>query len=361
MSDPQKQGSDKPKPRKIVNLSRHIYENERIHAEATGELSSLLMDLTLACRQIQAQTRSAGLLEVLGVTGDENVHGEQVKKLDEIADRILFNAMDHGGHLCAMASEENEEVLTIPSYYEKGKYVLLFDPLDGSSNIDANVSVGTIFSIHKRVTEGGDGTLEDMLQKGSEQICAGYVIYGSSTLLVYTTGQGVHGFTLDPTVGEFLLTHENLRTPERGRIYSVNGGNFRYWDQGTKTYLRWLKEEDKETGRPYSSRYIGSLVADFHRNLLYGGIFLYPADGKSERNKRGKLRLLYEAAPLAMIIEQAGGAATDGRQRILDIQPTELHQRTPLVIGCKVDVEEYGQFFRGERTWEGFAEGESEP
>lgn len=338
---------------KIVNLSRHIYETQRAFPGASGELSDLLMDLALACKQIQAKTRKAGLLEVLGVTEQSNVHGEQVKKLDAIADDIIFRAMDHGGHLCAMASEENEEVLKIPKVYEKGKYVLLFDPLDGSSNIDANVSVGTIFSIHRRVTSGVDGTLEDCLQRGSKQVCAGYVVYGSSTMFIYTTGQGVHGFTYDPSVGEFLLSHEDIQIPDEGKIYSVNGGNRPFWDEKVVAYFDHIKTLDPETRRPYSSRYIGSLVADFHRNLLYGGIFLYPEDSKSERNKNGKLRLLYEAAPLAMIVEQAGGKASTGKDRILDIQPNELHQRVPLIIGSKKEVELYEEFYQGKRTYEG--------
>ncbi len=343
-------GSTGSRPHKIVNLSRHIYETQGEHPEASGKLSALLMDLVLACKQIQATTRRAGLLEILGVTGRANVHGEEVKKLDELADRILYQAMDHGGHLCAMASEEAEDVLTIPQHYAKGKYVLLYDPLDGSSNIDANVSVGTIFSVYRRRSESGDGTLDDLLRPGTEQVCAGYVIYGSASVLVYTTGQGVHGFTFDPSVGEFLLTHEDMRCPTKGKIYSVNEGNDAYWDEGTRNYLKFLKTPDKASDRPYSSRYIGSLVADFHRNLLYGGIFLYPADNKSERNKKGKLRLLYEASPLAWIAEQAGGMASNGRERILDLVPTELHERTPLVIGSRQDVLCYEEFFQGKRT-----------
>jgi fructose-1,6-bisphosphatase I len=335
---------------KIINLSRHIYESQRQAKGATGQLSDLLMDLALACKHIQAKTRKAGLLEVLGATDQSNVHGETVKKLDMIADEIIFRSMDHGGHLCAMASEENEDLLTIPHHYDKGHYVMLFDPLDGSSNIDANVSVGTIFSIHRRVTpEGEDGTLEDCLQPGYKQVCAGYVIYGSSTVFVYTTGHGVHGFTYDPSVGEFLLSHPSIRIPETGSIYSANDGNWDYWDKSVQRYIRYITDAAPEDGRPYSSRYIGSLVADFHRNLLYGGVFLYPADSKSERNKFGKLRLLYEASPLAFIVEQAGGKATTGKERILDIIPTELHQRVPLVIGSTKEVELYEEFVSGKR------------
>ncbi len=337
-------------PKKIVNLSRHIYETQRDVPGATGEFSDMLMDLTLACKLIQAKTRKAGLLEVLGATDVTNVQGETVKKLDAIADEIIYNAMDHGGHLCAMASEENEEVLSIPHHYETGRYVLLFDPLDGSSNIDANVSVGTIFSIHRRKSpDGTDGTLEDCLQAGTEQVCAGYVIYGSSTVFVYSTGHGVHGFTYDPSVGEFMLSHPDMKIPEKGAIYSVNDGNWAYWDEHVRKYLRYITEAKPESGRPYSSRYIGSLVADFHRNLLYGGIFLYPADTKSKRNENGKLRLLYEAAPLAYLVEQAGGKASTGTERIMEIEPTELHQRVPLIIGSKKEVELYEEFARGDR------------
>jgi fructose-1,6-bisphosphatase I len=252
--------------------------------------------------------------------------------------------MDHGGHLCVMASEENEDVLHIPDDYPKGKYVLLFDPLDGSSNIDANVTIGTIFSIYRRVSNSGKGTLADCTQPGYKQIAAGYVVYGSSTMLLYTTGDGVHGFTLDPSIGEFLLSHENIRVPKRGRIYSVNEGNYRYWDDGVKKYIKYLQEENKETGRPYSGRYIGSMVADIHRTLLYGGIFLYPGDS---RYPHGKLRLMYEANPMSFIMEQAGGAATDGSRRILDVIPETLHQKTPLFIGSEEDVTLCNKFLNG--------------
>ncbi len=330
---------------KGMSIQGHIVEQERKHPNASGSLTGLLMDLTYAAKVISREVNKAGLVDVLGMTGDKNVHGEEVKKLDEYANDKIFNAMDHGGHLCIMASEEMEEAVPIPDYYPKGKYVLLFDPLDGSSNIDANVSIGTIFSIHRKISDGNDGKLEDCLQKGSIQVAAGYLIYGSSTMLVYTTGQGVNGFTLDPSVGEFLLSHQDIRIPERGRIYSANEGNAKFWDAGSKRYVEYLKEKDAETGRPYSLRYIGSLVADFHRNLLYGGIFLYPADLKDPSKPKGKLRLLYEASPLAFIVEQAGGLATTGDEDILDIQPEELHQKVPLIIGSKTDVLEYKSFY----------------
>ncbi|MEW6061333.1 MAG: class 1 fructose-bisphosphatase [Bacteroidota bacterium] len=320
---------------KIVTLERHIIEMERQHPGATGHFSNLLRDLSLAVKIIWREVSKAGLVNILGTAGRQNVSGDTVKKLDVFADETIFKAMDHGGHLCVMASEEHETIIPIPDQYPKGKYVLIYDPLDGSGNIDANVSIGTIFSIYRRVSKSGNGTLDDVLQPGYKQIAAGYVVFGSSTMLVYTTGDGVHGFTLDPSIGEFLLSHEDIKIPKRGKIYSVNEGNYKWWDNGVKKYIKYLQEEDKATSRPYSSRYIGSLVADFHRNLLYGGIFLYPGDA---RNKQGKLRLMYEGNPLAFICEQAGGRAIDGTKRILDVVPTALHQRTPLFIGSEEDV-----------------------
>jgi fructose-1,6-bisphosphatase I len=284
----------------------------------------------------------AGLVNILGKAGDVNVQGEEQMKLDVFADRTVFRVLDHTGHLCVMASEENDSVLHIPEQYPCGKYVLNYDPLDGSSNIDANVSIGTIFSILRRVTPGdGRGTEADCMQLGAKQVCAGYVMYGSSTMLVYTTGQGVHGFTLDPSVGEFLLSHDNIRIPSRGKIYSINEGNSHLWDEPTRRYIEYLKTPDKASGRPYSSRYIGSMVCDIHRTLVYGGIFMYPAD---QKNPRGKLRLLYEANPMAFIVEQAGGYASTGRERILDTIPRSLHDRTPLIIGSTEDVKQYESF-----------------
>jgi fructose-1,6-bisphosphatase I len=267
-----------------------------------------------------------------------------VMKLDAYANYIMKEYLGHTAELCAMASEEDPEIYHTPPEFPKGKYVLAMDPLDGSSNIDANVSIGTIFSIHEKISPGEDGTLEDFLQPGRRQVAAGYILYGSSTMLVYTTGEGVHGFTLDPGIGEFLLSHPDIRTPNRGKILSANMGNYNRWLEGTKKYVNYLHEDDKATGRPYSSRYIGSLVSDFHRNLLYGGIFLYPADKK---NPNGKLRLLYEASPLSLIAEKAGGLGSTGTERILDMQPKELHQRVPLVIGSREDVEKAEEFIRG--------------
>jgi len=321
---------------KVVTVSRYIMERERDFPHASGEFSNLLSDILLAGKLIHRQVTRAGLLDILGKTGEVNVQGEEVAKLDEFANRTILQALDHTGYLCVMASEENEDVLSIPPEYPIGKYVLNFDPLDGSSNIDANVSVGTIFSIHRRVSPGeGPGSAGDCMQVGRKQIGAGYLVYGSSTMLVYSTGQGVHGFTYDPSVGEFLMSYEDIRIPKRGSIYSINEGYSDLWDEGTVRYVASLKK------RPYKSRYIGSLVADFHRTLLYGGIFLYPTDKK---HPNGKLRLLYEASPLAFIAEQAGGMALDGKQRILDVEPKSLHQRTALVIGSEEDVKEYLSF-----------------
>jgi len=335
-----------PQQQKVINIERHIIEGERAHPGATGHFSGLLRDLTLAFKVIWREVSKAGLVDILGATGRENISGDEVKKLDVFADDVIYRAMDHGGHLCVMASEENEDVLHIPDQYPTGRYALLYDPLDGSSNIDANVNIGTIFSIYRRVTPSGKGRLEDCLQVGYKQVAAGYVIYGSSTMLVYSTGDGVHGFTLDPSIGEFLLSHENILIPKRGKIYSTNEGNSQRWDEGMKKYIHYLHEEDKATNRPYSQRYIGSMVADIHRTLLYGGIFMYPGDKK---NPDGKLRLMYECNPMAYIIEHAGGRASNGKQRILDIKPTALHQHTPFFIGSEEDVAIAEEFVQGKR------------
>jgi fructose-1,6-bisphosphatase I len=293
----------------VVTLHRFIIEEERRHPEATGDFTSILYDIAFAATLISRAVNKAGLIDILGATGDENVHGERVQKLDEYANKVIFDSLDHGGHLCLMASEESEQPIPIPEQFPKGDYVLLYDPLDGSSNIDANVSIGTIFSVHRRRDmQAGDGALSDLLQPGVDQVAAGYVLYGSSTMLVYTTGAGVHGFTLDNSIGAFLLSHPRIEIPDPGkRIYSVN--------------------------EAYS---IGSLVADFHRTLLYGGLFMYPADAESPK---GKLRLQYEVSPLSMVCEQAGGAATDGQNRILDVVPSELHERVPCYMGNKEYVE----------------------
>jgi fructose-1,6-bisphosphatase I len=321
----------------MMTLGRHIDEGERKHPGATGDFSGLLSDLAIAVKLIWREVSKAGLMDILGTTNRHNLSGDEVKKLDEFADETIYKAMNHGGHLCVMASEESNGLMEIPPHHPIGKYVLIYDPLDGSSNIDANVSIGSIFGIYRRVTTSGPGTLEDLLQPGYKQVAAAYVIYGSSTIFVYCTGNGVHGFTLDPSVGEFLLSHENMRIPKRGRTYSVNEGNYLRWDDNVRKYIDSLKQDDKSSGRPYSSRYIGSLVADFHRNMLYGGIFMYPKD---TTHPEGKMRLLYESSPLAFIVEHAGGRASDGCRRILDIVPKSLHQSAAIFIGSEEDVKE---------------------
>lgn len=330
---------------RLTTIERHILEEQRHYPEATGVLTNLLYDLALAGKIIASHTTRAGLVEILGGTGDVNVQGEEVMKLDRLADRTIYRLNDHTGRLAIMASEEHPDPLPIPDKYPVGKYVLLYDPLDGSSNIDYNISIGTIFAIYRRKSAGGPGTLEDCLQPGRNLVVAGYLIYGSSTMLVYTTGQGVHGFTLDPAVGEFLLSHHNIRIPDKPRFYSVNQGNEKYWSEGVRRFTHALQGRDGSE-QELSLRYNGSLVADFHRILLAGGIFYYPADRKDPSKPHGKLRLLYEAAPLAFIAEQAGGYASDGTQNILDIQPTSLHQRTPLFIGNRELVKKAEAFIQ---------------
>ena len=329
----------------LVTIERHIIEAEREFPEATGAFSSILYDLAFSAKMIAREVRRAGLADILGYTGEVNVQGEEVRKLDEFANEVIFKALDHTGHLCGMASEEVEDFIPIPNKFPTGNYCVLFDPLDGSSNIDANVSVGTIFSVHRKVSDHERGCVEDCLQPGLKQVAAGYIVYGSSTMLVYTTGNGVHGFTLEPSIGEFLLSHPNIKIPNPGqRIYSVNEGNYGVWSEEQRRLVDHLKGADGENPKPFSARYIGSLVADFHRNLLYGGMFMYPADAKCPQ---GKLRLLYEAAPLAMIAEHAGGRASTGEGRIMDIVPTSLHERTPLYIGTSEYVELAERFLAG--------------
>ena len=329
---------------RAVTLSQFVLQQERDHPEASGEFTGVLLDIALAAKMINKAVIRAGLVDVLGSTGTTNVQGERVQKLDVFAHQTIMNVLGSTGQLAVVASEEDEGIVPMPAGAPIGKYVVNFDPLDGSSNIDANVNIGTIFSILPRISRKGHGTVEDCLQAGRRQLCAGYVLYGTTTMLVYTTGDGVHGFTYEPSIGEFLLSHPNIRTPERGHIYSVNEGNYGKWSIGVKRYVDWLKAEDPDTGRPYSARYVGSLVADFHRNLLYGGIYLYPGDSK---NPNGKLRLLYEGAPLAFIAEQAGGSASNGSQRIMDLAPSSLHQRSPLYLGSPSDVRECEEFIAG--------------
>lgn len=327
---------------KVKTLGQFIIEKQNDFPFAKGELSRLLRDIGIASKIVNREVNKAGLVEILGETGETNIQGEAVKKLDVFANDQFIAALKAGGEVCAIASEENDEIIPIDSEISKNaKYVVAIDPLDGSSNIDVNVSVGTIFSIYRRRSLSGPGTLEDFMQRGTEQVAGGYIIYGSSCMMVYTTGKGVNGFTLDPSIGEFCLSHPNMQTKTQGNVYSVNEGNYLHFPDGVKKYIKYCQEEDKATNRPYSSRYIGSGVADIHRNLITGGIYIYPTTTKSPK---GKLRLLYECNPLAFVIEQAGGKATNGHQRIMELDIHELHQRTPLFLGSSEMVEKAMEF-----------------
>lgn len=330
-----------------INVTEHLLLNQKKSPMARGQFTHLVNQLILSFKIIAREVNKAGLVDVLGFTGEINVQGEQVKKLDEYANNVLIHRMSRAGVICAMSSEENEGIIEIPEGFPRGDYTLVFDPLDGSSNIEANINIGTIFSVYRRKTPSEqEATLEDILQPGVEQVAAGYCIYGSSTMLVMTTGSGVHGFTLDPSVGEFLLSHPDIKIPERGSTYSINEGYTHYWDKATREVVDYFKDPNNDIKKPYSSRYIGSLVADFHRTLLYGGIFLYPADMRDPSKPKGKLRLMSEANPLAFVVEQAWGLATDGAHRILDIQPGHLHQRVPLIIGSPHEVQRVRDIYR---------------
>jgi len=331
---------------KIITLNEFILLTQQDFPFATGELTSILNDIALASKIISRDVRKAGLADhILGAQGNINVQGEAQQKLDVVADETFINAFSASGVICGIASEENDDYVAFDSEAAKhGKYVVLFDPLDGSSNIDVNVSIGTIFSIYRRVSEvGGPATLEDMLQPGTAQVAAGYVLYGSSTMLVYTTGKGVHGFTLDPSIGEYCLSHPSMQMPENGRLYAMNEGNINECDPGLVNYIQYCQSRENQTGMPYSGRYIGSLVADFHRNLIKGGIYIYPA---VEASPEGRLRLLYECNPLAFLAEQGGGLATTGKTRIMEIAPTSLHQRVPYFVGSKLMVEKAMSFLK---------------
>ncbi len=322
----------------MQTLGEFIIEQQKDHQDASGELSKLLSSIKLATKIVNREVSKAGLVDILGGVGGENIQGEEQQKLDVFANKHFIKALQARGVVCGIASEENEDFIDCNTEDSKqAKYVVSMDPLDGSSNIDVNVSIGTIFSIYKRITPVGSPVeLKDFLQKGIHQVAAGYVLYGASSMLVYSTGNGVNGFTFDPSIGTVYLSHPNIKTPEKGKIYSINEGNFNSFEQPIKSYIDYCKQEDKSSLRPYSARYIGSLVADFHRNLIKGGVYLYPSTSKAPN---GKLRLLYECNPLAFLVEQAGGMATNGKERILEIQPTELHQRVPFVIGSKKMVE----------------------
>jgi fructose-1,6-bisphosphatase I len=331
-----------------ITVTQHLLGQQAEHGGATGAFTRLLNELVLSAKIISREVNKAGLVDILGYTGASNVQGEQVRKLDEYAHDIMIRRLCHSGHLAVMASEEDADPIEIPRGFQKGNYVLCFDPLDGSSNIDANVSIGTIFSILRKRSMAEDYDMGDLLQPGLKQVAAGYFLYGSSTMMVYTTGAGVSGFTLEPSVGEFLLSHPKIEMPVKGKIFSANMGNWEYWDQPTRDYLEYLRTPG-EGRKVYSCRYIGSLVADFHRTLLYGGIFLYPADTKDPKKPHGKLRLLYECSPIAFVAEQAGGSASTGKERIMEVMPQELHQRVPLIIGSAEEVALVERFYAGYR------------
>ena len=328
---------------RIKTLNEFVIERQFEYPFAKGELTRLLHHIGIASKIVHKKVNKAGLVDILGEVGVVNVQGEDQKKLDVFADNQFINALKASGECCGIGSEENQEILAFDDDLSKeGNYIFLMDPLDGSSNIDVNVSIGTIFSIYRRVSPRGTKPVdEDFLQPGVNQIAAGYIIYGSSTMMVYTTGKGVNGFTLDTSIGEFCLSHRQIKTPENGRIYSINEGNYVHFPEGVKKYIKYCQEKDAKTDRPFSSRYIGSLVADFHRNLLKGGIFIYPQTATAPK---GKLRLLYECNPIAFVAEQAGGAATSGTQRILEIIPTSLHQRVPFYTGSKKMVDKVVEF-----------------
>ncbi|AGA33175.1 Fructose-1,6-bisphosphatase, type I [Thioalkalivibrio nitratireducens DSM 14787] len=327
----------------IITLNEFIINRQSEHPEARGDLSRLLHHIGVAAKIVNKKINKAGLVDILGEAGDVNVQGEDVQKLDVFANDHFTAALQASGEVCAIASEENQEIITFDEGLSRdGHYVFCMDPLDGSSNIEVNVSVGTIFSIYRRLSpEGEPAELSDFLQTGEHQVAAGYVIYGSSTTLVYTTGNGVDGFTLDPGIGEFCLSHSGIRTPETGRIYSINEGNYVHFPIGVKKYIKYCQEIDPNSGRPYTSRYIGSLVSDFHRNLLKGGIFIYP---QTQSAPRGKLRLIYECNPIAFIAEQAGGTATNGITRTVELHPQGLHQRVPFYVGSRSMVDKAHEF-----------------
>lgn len=332
--------------RKILTLDEFTLQQLRNFPHATGELSSLLRDIGLASKRVNVEVNKAGLVDILGDAGKVNVQGEDVKKLDIYANDQFTGVLRHGISCAGIGSEELDDYVAFDDTVSKNsKYVCLFDPLDGSGNIDVNVSIGTIFGVYRRVTpKGSIATKEDFLQKGTQQVAAGYIVYGSSTMLVYATRRGVNGFTLDPSIGEYTLSHPDIKCPLNGKIYSVNHGNFFRYEKGVQQYIDLCQKKGKTNGGPYTQRYIGSMVSDVHRNLIKGGIFMYP--GTIEKPK-GKLRLMYECNPFAFIVEVAGGKATDGRQRILDIEPTELHQRTPMFIGSKEMMDEMEQTMTG--------------
>lgn len=341
---------DTPQADQLQTLEQHILESQTKFPHSTGAFSRVIRDLSVAGKIVNRDMRRAGLIDISGATGEINVQGEVQQKMDALAHEQFLSALSRGGECCLVGSEEHAEAIPIRTNAAAdadGKYIVLLDPLDGSSNIEVNVSVGTIFSIYRLPEDEHEPSLDSALQPGGSQVAAGYIVYGSSTMFVYTTGNGVNGFTLDPSIGEFLLSHPNIRIPEQGNSYSINEGNYNSFQNGLKEYIKWMQLREPEDKRPYSTRYIGSFVADFHRNLLKGGLYIYPSTGK---NPEGKLRLMYEANPMAFIVEQAGGLATDGEIDIMEKQPQNLHQRTPLYIGSKSMVEMAVSFLRGERV-----------
>ncbi|NNE68915.1 MAG: class 1 fructose-bisphosphatase [Rhodothermales bacterium] len=334
--------------RQTLTLEQFIIDRQEDLPPSTGAFSRLIRDLSVAAKKVNSHMRRAGIVDVFGTTGDVNVQGEVQQKMDLLAHQEFVQALKRGGECCLIGSEEHAEAIPLRNEVgADGKYIVLMDPLDGSSNIEVNVSVGTIFSIYRLPDDHEEPSLKAALQPGVNQVGAGYVVYGSSTMLVYTSGFGVNGFTLDPAIGEFILSHPNIRTPENGRMYSVNEGNYNSFETGLKHYIKWMQKDDPESNRPYSTRYIGSFVADFHRNLMKGGLYIYPA---TEANPNGKLRLMYEANPLGFIVEQAGGAASHGSGRIMEVQPEALHERTPVFMGSPAMVDLAERFLRGEMT-----------
>ncbi len=330
---------------KVVTLNQFIVQQQQLIPGAKGEFSRVLLHIGIAAKKINREVNKAGLVDILGRAGAKNVQGEEQQKLDLYSNNVFIEELRASGECCGIASEENEDVIIFnDGLSNEAKYIICVDPLDGSSNVDVNVSVGSIFSIYRRLSPvGSPAVLEDFLQKGSALVAAGYIMYGSSTMLVYTSGHGVNGFTLDPSIGEFCLSHPNIKSPRNGKIYSINEGNYEKFPLGVKKYIKYCQEKDTKTSRPYTTRYIGSLAADFHRNLLKGGIYIYP---ETDSYPKGKLRLMYECNPIAMIAEQAGALATDSRRRILDIEPEDIHQRSPFYVGSEQMMHKVHEFLR---------------
>jgi len=330
---------------KYITIEEFISQQGILFPKATGDFTRLMHDFTSALKDIAHEVRRAGINDILGMTSKKNVHGEQVRKIDEYANSVIINNMMKSGKLCCMVSEESKDVISIPEEYSKGKYILAFDPLDGSSNIDVNITIGTIFSLYKRTNTDLSAPIssEELLQPGCKQIAAGYALYGSSTLLVYTTGSGVNVFALDPEVGEFILIFENVKMPEKGRMYSCNEGNYYKWDKSIQDYITFIKTPSQDNERPYNFRYVASAVADIHRMLHYGGLYLYPS---SNTYPKGKIRLLYEANALAWIVEQAGGRGITGKQRILDVIPNSIHDTIPFFVGSKDHIDELEKYLK---------------